>query len=361
MAAITLTDVTKYYRDVAAVNGATLSVPDGAFCVLTGPTGCGKSALLRLIAARERVTSGVIEIGQSVHQSYRDGRPELAELVDPRSFGGRRRTLFDLMREGLTSHGLARRDAQERVLRAADALDLGALLARTPAQVSTGERARAASGRAFAHQPPVLLFDEPLDGLDPVRRLALRRAIRRLQRDTKTTVVYATHDQTDALALADLLAVMSDGRVVATGSPRELYDRPPSVEAARLLGAPPMNLLPARANQTGLSLEDGTHLGGASLMTGATFLWLGVRPEHLFVAGNDGPPPAATFPIDVDQVEPTADGVLAHGSIGPHRVAARLTGTTAIRADARLTLGAARANLHVFSAETGARLDHGAS
>jgi len=353
---IVLTDVTRIHRGgTPAVANVSLEIPAGAFCVLTGPAGSGKSTLLRLIAGVEPPTAGVIEIGDAVRQSWRAGRDDVAELIDPQSLRPRR-TLYDNMSHGLTAHGLSRKDAQERVLRAADALALAPVLARRPAQVSAGERSRAALARAFTRQPRALLFDEPLANLEPRERLALRRRIRELHRTSGVTTVYATHDAADALALADLLVVMENGAVVEAGPPAELYDRPRRRRVAELLGAPPMNILPVRANQTGLSLEDGTHLGGASVMTTAVYAFLGVRPEKLFVLDDAAPQPGAKLPVTVEEVEAAGADVYVHGRVGGHPVTARLASRPEIGPDGRLVLGARREHLHMFDVESGERL-----
>ncbi|MET0313189.1 MAG: ATP-binding cassette domain-containing protein [Hansschlegelia sp.] len=358
MAEIILTDVTKRTRAGSEpVRGFSLTIPSGAFCVLVGASGCGKSTLLRLIANLEQVTSGQIEIGDAVHLSWRLGRPEVVELVDPGQLDPGK-NLYDNMRTGLRARGLSRKEAQERVLRAADALEIGSLLARKPGQVSAGERSRAALARAFAHQPRALLFDEPLSGLDPAHRLALRQAIKRLQRESASTVIYATQHPAEALGMADLVAVMKDGRLEQAGAPAEIVGRPANRTVAAFGGDLPMNMLPVRANQTGLSLEDGTHLGGASVMTTAVYAWLGVRPEHLVALAGDDPAPSASavFPVVVEDVEISGAGALVFGRIGSSPFPARLRERPAIGPDGRLRLVAAREHLHMFDAQTGARL-----
>lgn len=355
MAEIVVTQLSKHHRGAgAALDDVSFTVPDGAICVVTGPNGSGKSTLLRLIANREAPTSGVIEIGDSVSQSFRLGRPDVVELIDPRALDPGR-NLWDGLRAGPAEHGTSRREAEDAALRAADRMEIGPLLARRPRSISSGEAARAAFARAFARRPRALLLDEPFAGLDAARRFALRRELKRMNAEGRTIVI-ATHDHFDALALADMLVLLDAGRVVATGAPRELYERPASVDVARLVGAPPMNLLPVRANQTGLSLEDGTHLGGASVMTTQTFALLGVRPEHLFVAGEDAPPAAAILPVVVEAAEPAGHETLVHGRVGEFPVIGRVAGPVGTPASGPLKLGARRESLHMFDARSGARL-----
>ncbi|MFC3691125.1 ATP-binding cassette domain-containing protein [Chenggangzhangella methanolivorans] len=356
MAAIVVTHVTRTLRGGRkALDDVSFEVPAGSSCALIGPAGSGKSTLLRLIARREKPDAGVIEIGEDVSQSWRIGRPELAELVDPDALEPGR-NLYDNIVRGLGARGLKRRDAQEAALRAADAFGLGPSLARRAGRVSSGERARTALARAFAARPAALLFDEPFRGLDAAERAALRFKLAALRRETGAAAVFSLQDQAEALALADSLVLLDGGRVVAAGGADELYARPPTSAAARLLGPSPMNLLPVRAERTGLSLEDGTHLGGASLRTGFVFAVLGVRPEDLFAPGEGSLPAAATFPVTVELAARAGRETLVHGRVGAFPFLARLTGPVDVPAVGPLTLGARRESLHLFDAATGARL-----
>jgi ABC-type sugar transport system ATPase subunit len=356
MPEIQLTDVTRIRAGVEIVRGVSFRVEAGSLCVLLGPSGAGKTALLRLIAGLDQVTAGVIETGDAVHQSWRAGRRDVAELVSAEALAPRR-NLYDNMIAGLTALAGSKREAQRRVLLEADALGLGALLARKPGAVSAGERRRAALGRARARQTEILLLDEPLADLDPTLRWRLRREIRRMQREQGATILWATQDHAEAMAVGDQIVLIKDGRVEQVGAPDALYDRPPTKSAAELLGSPPMNLLPVRANQTGLSLEDGTTLGAASVMTNATFAWLGVRPEHLFIPGETGPAAAARLPMTVEAVERAGADLYAHGLVGPHAVTARLPASTpGLSEGGRIVLGAAREHLHLFDAVSGARI-----
>ena len=353
MAPIVLSELSRRYRNgVEAVRDVRLEIPDGAICVLTGPSGAGKSTLLRLIACREAPSSGTVEIGDAVSQSWRLGRPDVVEFADPKFLKGSR-NLYDTMAEGLSARHLGKREIEARILKAADELGLGPLLARRFDAVSSGERALAMLGRALAHQPRAIVLDEPFEGLDGARRAAMRRSLAALK-GAGTTIVIAANDWGDALLLADMLVVLDAGRLVASGPALALYDRPPSAQAARLMGDPPMNVLPVRANQTGLSLEDGTHFGAASVMTTATFGLLGVRPEALFVVEEAAPAPAASFPLHVEHVERTGHETLAHGRVGPHPFAARLAGRIEPPAVGPLKLGARRDSLVMFDAATGA-------
>lgn len=315
--------------------GVSLAIPAGAFCVLTGPAGSGASTLVGVIADRH---------GDAL-------RVDPATLVP-------RFSVYDNIALGLSRRGVARSAAEERTLRAAEAMDLGPLLASAARRLSPDERWRVALARALAHRPPLLLFDEPLAGLGSAARLALRRAIRRLQGAVGATVVCASRDVADALALADLLVVMDGGAVLQSGPPAALYDSPASAMAAQLAGPFGINLLPVRADQTGLSLEDGTTLGAASVMTTAAPGVLGVRPEHLFALGDDGPPPhGLSLPLRVETVERTGADAVLHGHVGAHPVTARLAGPCPVAPGAVVRLGARRERLHMFDAGTLAAME----
>ncbi|MDR4305724.1 ATP-binding cassette domain-containing protein [Chelatococcus sambhunathii] len=354
MAKIVLNDVSKIHRGgVEALRDVSLDLPDGAITAVTGPAGAGKTTLLRLIAAQDAPTAGTVEVGDAVSQSWRLGRSKVVEFAERGALKGSR-NVYDTMAAGLTERGLKRSEAEAAVLKAADAVELGPFMARRVSSLSDGERTRVILGRAFAHQPRAILLDDPFAGLDAVRRMALRRELRALKA-AGATILLATHDWTDALALADHLVVLDRGHLVASGPARALYDRPPTAEAARLIGDPPMNVLPVRANQTGLSLEDGTHFGATSVMTTATFALLGVRPEALFAVDDErAPHAAATFPVRVEEIERGANVNLVHGFVGSHAFVGRVAGHVEAPASGLLKLGAAREALVLFDAETGA-------
>ncbi len=353
MAKIVLSDVSKIHRGgVEALRDVSLDLPDGAITAVTGPSGSGKTTLLRLIAAQDAPTGGTIEVGDAVSQSWRLGRSEVVEFADRDALAGSR-NVYDTMAAGLAERGLERKEVEANVLKSADAMELAPFMARRFASLSAGERSLAVLGRAFAHQPRAILLDDPFAGLDATRRTALRRELRALKAGG-VTIAFVTHDWSDALTLADHLVVLERGRLVASGPARELYDRPPTAQAARLIGDPPMNVLPVRANQTGLSLEDGTHFGATSVMTTATFALLGVRSEALYVPGEHAPAAAATFPVRVEEVEHGARESLVHGFVGPHPFVGRVPGHVEAPASGLLKLAAAREALMLFDAETGA-------
>ncbi|GLK81841.1 ABC transporter ATP-binding protein [Methylopila turkensis] len=320
--------------DDGPLRGLSLVIPAGVFCVATGASGCGASTLVRFVLDRQ---------GDAL-------------LVDPKALGPRL-SVYDNIARGLARRGAAASEVEARALEAAQAMDLAPLLARATGGLSFEQRWRVAFARALAHRPPLLAFDEPFAGAGPVWRRDLRGLMRRVHAETGATVVAAFADPGEALALADLLVVLDRGEVLAAGAPLALYDQPPTAAVARLTGPFGINLLPVRANQTGLSLETGATLGGASAMTTATFAVLGVRPEHLAPIGPEGEPPnGARLPLDVDRVESTGADTLLSGHVGPHPVTARVAGRIAAKAGERVVLGVRGEHLHMFDAETLTRL-----
>ncbi|MFD1704781.1 ATP-binding cassette domain-containing protein [Methylopila henanensis] len=334
-AALALKSVTSAGRgDDGPLRGLSLVIPAGAFCAATGAQGSGASTLVRFVLDRQ---------GDAL-------------AIDPRSLAPRL-SVYDAIARGLGRSGVAASEVEARALQAAEAMDLGPLLARATGGLSLEQRWRVAFARALAHRPPLLAFDEPFAGAGPVWRRELRGLIRRVHAETGATAVAAFADPAEALALADLLVVLDQGEVLATGAPLALYDRPATAAIAGLTGPFGINLLPVRANQTGLSLETGATLGGASVMTTATFAVLGVRPEHLAPVGPEGEPPnGARLPLDVDRVETTGADTLLSGQVGPHPVAARVAGRLAAKAGERVVLGVRGEHLHMFDAETLTRL-----
>ena len=261
------------------------TVEPGSFCVVVGPSGCGKSTLLRLIAGLEPADAGTIRF---------DGKDIRALPPQSRHIGFVFQTLalyphMSVRKNwsyGLKIGGIDRREQARRIDRTAEMLGMENLLDRRPDQLSGGQRQRAAIGRAIIREPRVLLFDEPLSSLDAPARTELRLELRALHRQLGATTLFVTHDQAEALSLADQLVVLHDGRVEQTGSPRQLYDAPKTRFVATFLGQPPMNMIPAVADSEGVLRS----LGGQVLarhQTTAGPVWLGVRPEHL-IFGEDG-------------------------------------------------------------------------
>ncbi len=285
MAAIVLSGLSKVYGGtVRAVDRLDLSILDGEFFALLGPSGCGKTTLLRTIAGLEAATEGSVAIGGADVTALPPGRRNVAMVFQDYALFPHM-TVADNIGYPLKIRKVPRADRQRRVAEAAGALSLGGLLERRPAELSGGQQQRVALARAVACRPSVFLFDEPLSNLDARLRLEARTFLKKLQRDLAVTTVFVTHDQAEALALADRIAVLEDGRIRQLGTPREVFGRPANTFVANFIGSTPMNLLPATVSGPDL-LVHGQRLPappGAALGDGDR-LTLGIRPEYLDVS-----------------------------------------------------------------------------
>ena len=280
MAAIELSDVRKVYAgNVEAVKGVSLSIADGEFVILVGPSGCGKSTLLRMVAGLESITSGTVSIGGKVVNELEPATRDIAMVFQNYALYPHMSVRQNL-EYGLKNRKIAKAEIAERVDKAASILEIAPLLSRKPGQLSGGQRQRVAMGRAIVRDPAAFLFDEPLSNLDAKLRVQMRAEIRRLQRRLKTTSLYVTHDQLEAMTLADRLVVLNGGLIEQVGTPMEVYERPASVFVATFIGSPAMNLIPLGGGLRGLTGLDAL---AASTPKDAT---LGIRPEHMRLLGE---------------------------------------------------------------------------
>jgi sn-glycerol 3-phosphate transport system ATP-binding protein len=280
MASIDLKDVRKVYPgNVTAIHALDLSIEDGELVVLVGPSGCGKSTLLRMIAGLETITGGTIAIDDVVVNRREPAERDIAMVFQNYALYPHMSVRQNL-EYGLKNRGTPRDEIDRRVAEAAKILEITPFLERKPRQLSGGQRQRVAMGRAIVRQPKAFLFDEPLSNLDAKLRGQMRIEIRRLQRSLKTTSVYVTHDQLEAMTLADRLVVMNGGRIEQVGKPIELYDTPASLFVAGFIGSPPMNLVPverlaAAAGTTMPLLPDGADI-------------VGIRPDAVVLGRGEG-------------------------------------------------------------------------
>jgi multiple sugar transport system ATP-binding protein len=265
MASVTLSGVRKSFGSTEVLHGVDVGVEDGEFCVLVGPSGCGKSTLLRMIAGLEEISAGRIAIGERVVNGVAPKERDIAMVFQNYALYPHM-TVYDNMAFSLKLAGESREETRVRVEEAALILGLMEYLRRYPRQLSGGQRQRVAMGRAIVRKPQVFLFDEPLSNLDAKLRVSMRTEIKALHQRLKTTSVYVTHDQIEAMTMADRIVVMNAGRVEQAGSPLELYDDPSNLFVAGFIGSPAMNFVPERRN-------------GRDVL-------LGVRPEHLDIAGD---------------------------------------------------------------------------
>ncbi|AVF05228.1 MULTISPECIES: sn-glycerol-3-phosphate import ATP-binding protein UgpC [Devosia] len=347
MASIDLKGVRKVYQgNVTAIHALDLSIADGELVVLVGPSGCGKSTLLRMIAGLETITDGTISIGDDVVNKKEPAERDIAMVFQNYALYPHMSVRQNL-EYGLKNRGTPRDEIDRRVNEAARILEITPFLDRKPRQLSGGQRQRVAMGRAIVRQPKAFLFDEPLSNLDAKLRGQMRIEIRRLQRSLKTTSVYVTHDQLEAMTLADRLVVMNGGRIEQVGKPIELYDKPASLFVAGFIGSPPMNLLPIAALQ---AIAGGTM---PSLPAGTDIV--GIRPDQVVVGSGEGIALSGT----VELIEPVG---------GESHLYVRVEGldqTLILVQQGRASVGEADkvdfvlplAALHGFNKESGLRVD----
>ncbi|MEI6573547.1 MAG: sn-glycerol-3-phosphate ABC transporter ATP-binding protein UgpC [Alphaproteobacteria bacterium] len=289
MADVRLRNLRKSFGDVAIINGVDLDIADGEFCVFVGPSGCGKSTLLRMIAGLEDITSGTLEIGGRAMNDVEPAERGVAMVFQSYALYPHM-TVEENISFGLKMTGHDKVDIAKRTKHAADLLQLGELLHRKPGQLSGGQRQRVAIGRAIVRNPQVFLFDEPLSNLDAALRVQMRIELSKLHQDLRSTMIYVTHDQIEAMTMADKIVVLNKGLIEQIGSPLELYHRPNNLFVAGFIGSPKMNFIPTKAEQLngqlGVSLQDRLQLiwdtPHASIMSGDA-VTLGIRPEHLLL------------------------------------------------------------------------------
>jgi sn-glycerol 3-phosphate transport system ATP-binding protein len=348
MAGVTFRDVRKVYAaDVEAVKGVSFDVPDGAFCVLVGPSGCGKSTLLRMVAGVETITSGEVRIGERLVNDLEPAERDIAMVFQNYALYPHM-TVYDNMAYGLRNRGVSKAEIERQVQEAARILEIGDYLKRKPRELSGGQRQRVAMGRAIVRDPKVFLFDEPLSNLDAKLRVSMRVEIRKLQRALATTSIYVTHDQLEAMTLADVLVVMNAGRVEQIGAPLDVYRRPATTFVAGFIGAPPMNLL--HVGPEGL-------LGLPADALPSDGAIVGMRPEDLSLAkSGQAPANTVTIPITVDAVERIGPESFVYGARAGGHMIVRVHGDTVPATGDLLVAYVERPKLHLFSADGRQRL-----
>ncbi|MCF2521217.1 sn-glycerol-3-phosphate import ATP-binding protein UgpC [Bradyrhizobium sp. G127] len=364
MANVVLHNVRKTYPGgVDAIKGINFEVGDGQFCVLVGPSGCGKSTLLRMVAGLETITAGTIDIGGRVVNEIEPADRDIAMVFQNYALYPHM-SVYNNMAYGLRNRGMPKPEIDTRVREAAQILEITPMLDRKPRQLSGGQRQRVAMGRAIVRQPKVFLFDEPLSNLDAKLRIAMRVEIRKLQRRLKTTSIYVTHDQLEAMTLADILVVMNGGVVEQIGKPLDIYRKPATTFVASFIGAPPMNLLPVAANDLGALLEGlGVEVPGDAI--------LGVRPED-FVLMQGLSSAGLALELVVDAIERVGAETFVYGTrtregagpavsarpgeLPPGEIIVRLPGEAEPAIGGRIKVTAARDKLHLFSPDGRSRL-----
>jgi len=331
MAQVVLRGLNKKYDEVHAVKDVNLTIRDKEFLVLVGPSGCGKTTTLRMVAGLEEITSGEIAIGDRIVNDLPPKDRDIAMVFQNYALYPHM-SVYDNMAFGLKMRKFPKPEIQKRVQDAAEILGIQELLKRKPRQLSGGQRQRVAVGRAIVRHPQVFLFDEPLSNLDAKLRVQMRAELQSLHRRLKTTSLFVTHDQVEAMTLAQRMIVMNAGRAEQIGAPLEVYARPATTFVASFIGSPPMNLIPRE--------RDGRKV------------LFGIRPEHLEPCAES----EAMLVVDVDLIEPLGADTLVYGHVdGGARVAARLH-SSAVARTGKLPLRYDPAQAHYFDAGTGARL-----
>ena len=298
MADVSIRNVKKSYGAVATIHGISVDVEDGEFVTLVGPSGCGKSTLLRMIAGLENITGGDISIGGRVVNNVPPKDRDIAMVFQNYALYPHM-TVAENMGFSLQLKGLPKAEIAEKVKKAAEILSLDKLLERHPRQLSGGQRQRVAMGRAIVRDPQVFLFDEPLSNLDAKLRVQMRTEIKAMHQRLKTTTIYVTHDQIEAMTMADKIVVMHGGIIEQVGAPLDLYDRPANLFVAGFIGSPSMNVLEGRIESSGFAFGDLIFpIANAPSGSSGRPARYGFRPEHLTLSG-DG------MPMEVVVVEPT--------------------------------------------------------
>ena len=353
MASVGIRDVRKAFGLIPVLHGISITIVDGQFVVLVGPSGCGKSTLLRMIAGLENITGGEITIGDRVVNNLAPKERDVAMVFQNYALYPHM-TVAANMAFSMKLRGAPKDEIEKRVNRAAEILDLTQFLERYPRQLSGGQRQRVAMGRAIVRDPQVFLFDEPLSNLDAKLRVQMRTEIKELHQRLKTTTVYVTHDQIEAMTMADTIVVMHDGRVEQIGAPLELYDRPQNLFVAGFIGSPAMNFLPGtiRANGSlGFDGPGGARLPIASVPHGSNGrkAIYGVRPEH-FIIADDG----AEAVIQV--VEPTGSEIQIVAKLGDADIIAAFRERHPFKPGDKIRLKPDPRLVHLFDADSGQRL-----
>jgi ABC-type sugar transport system ATPase subunit len=358
MAALTLRKVVKRFGHVEVIHGLDLDISDGEFVVCVGPSGCGKTTLLRMIAGLEELTEGELRIGDQVVNKLEPAARGVAMVFQTYALYPHM-TVEKNMGFGLRIAGFSKAEIKARVARAAEILQLTSFLTRRPGQLSGGQRQRVAIGRAIVREPKVFLFDEPLSNLDAELRVQMRIEISKLHSELKATMIYVTHDQLEAMTLADKIVVLNRGRIEQVGTPTDLYQRPANLFVAGFIGSPKMNFLkiPSAENDgKNLKLKSPDFRGGELTVEApagvavrpGSELTLGIRPEHIEVTDRDHGKGA----LKIELVETLGDLTYLHGSTeAGNRIRVSLTGFHRFRHGDSAGFDFATKDLHLFGSD----------
>jgi multiple sugar transport system ATP-binding protein len=356
MASVSFHNVEKSFGDTKVIHGISFDILDGEFMVLVGPSGCGKSTLLRMLAGLEEITSGTIAIDSRTVNDVDSKDRDIAMVFQSYALYPHM-SVRDNMGFSLRLRRADKGEIESRVARAAQILNLEPYLDRYPRELSGGQRQRVAMGRAIVRDPKVFLFDEPLSNLDAKLRVQMRSEIKALHQRLRTTTVYVTHDQIEAMTMADRIVVMHDGVIEQIGTPLELYDHPDNLFVAQFIGSPAMNVVHGtlrRANGTAHVLTpDGIQwpLAATGAADGQPVTY-GVRPDHLELAGGS----ERGVPGEIVVVEPTGSETELVVKVGDAQLVVETHGRATVRPGDKVTFAVNPANVHLFDGATGARL-----
>ncbi len=353
MAQVDFRNVRKTYLTQEVIHGITMHVTDGEFIVIVGPSGCGKSTLLRMVAGLEPITAGEIAIGDRVVNDLEPKDRDIAMVFQNYALYPHM-SVRENMAYGLKIRGFEKKDIETRVNRAAAILELAPLLDRRPRQLSGGQRQRVAMGRAIVREPAVFLFDEPLSNLDAKLRVQMRFEIQKMHRQLGTTSLYVTHDQVEAMTLAQRMVVMNAGRAEQIGSPMEVYDNPATQFVAGFIGSPAMNFLAGKVERAGVVRLDGG--GTVAYSQGAAEIGkavvVGIRPEHFSVIEKGD----ATITGKIEMIEQLGADTLTHIAHGGATFVLRTPHDAANHIGDTLSVAAITKRVYLFDVESGARV-----
>ncbi len=351
MANLALRNLTKSYGKTQVLHGISLDVADGEFVVLVGPSGCGKSTTLRMIAGLEECTSGIIEIGGREVNNFEPKERDIAMVFQNYAIYPHMSVKKNIA-FGLRSSKMPKADKEKRIQEVASILDMVDLLDRKPNQLSGGQRQRVAIGRAMVRNPAVFLFDEPLSNLDAQLRTQMRLEIKKLHQRVGNTIVFVTHDQIEAMTMADRIVIMKDGYIQQVGTPAEVFHKPANTFVARFIGAPSMNLLNGQISGATVTLAAGQTVTVPALQaTDKQIVLLGVRPDDLYPNSEN-----QIISGTVMLREPLGSETLIYVDTPSGEIIAKADGRTPPEVGETVQLGADPANLHVFDAASGEAL-----
>jgi multiple sugar transport system ATP-binding protein len=354
MSRIEIRNLVKMYGAHQALHGIDISIKQGEFCVLVGPSGCGKSTTLRMVAGLETISGGEIAIGDRVVNGLRPKERGIAMVFQNYALYPSK-TVYNNMAFSLKLSGMPKTEIDRRVSDVAEILELTPLLDRKPGALSGGQRQRVAMGRAIVRDPEVFLFDEPLSNLDAKLRGQMRAEIKRLHQRLKNTIIYVTHDQVEAMTLADRIVIMRDGRIEQQGTPDEIFHDPDTTFVAGFMGSPPMNLVESLVTPTGLKLGDNEIVctPPASLQEGDRVI-CGIRPDDIRPASELSGRAAAPFPIDL--IEQLGTEKLIHFRAGEHTMIGKTGGRVDMAEGVSQELAFDMAHAYFFNPENGMRI-----